>query len=150
MLRESRLARSLFGIRTGGLCQDSIPCGLAPKSCGALLSQPDRQTRVTTTRARHIPVAVTVECVRVGRLAVCSALDADLSRPEGSPLTPREIEVLSRLADGAKQQAAAQDLGISLQTVRSHLKNAREKLHARSLGHLVAKAAYLGLVIPGR
>jgi hypothetical protein len=42
--------------------------------------------------------------------------------------TPRELEVLAAFRDGGEKGAAAQ-LGISINTVRAHLKNARSGHH---------------------
>jgi DNA-binding NarL/FixJ family response regulator len=51
----------------------------------------------------------------------------------GSPdLTPREAEVLALVGKGYINKEIADRLGISLETVRSYLKNIYEKLHVRS------------------
>jgi DNA-binding NarL/FixJ family response regulator len=51
----------------------------------------------------------------------------------GSPdLTPREAAVLALVAKGYINKEIADRLGISLETVRSYLKNTYEKLHVRS------------------
>ena len=46
------------------------------------------------------------------------------------PLTPRELEVLSLLALGLRPTEIAEQLFISVHTVRKHIRNACEKLHA--------------------
>ena len=46
------------------------------------------------------------------------------------PLTPRELEVLSLLALGLRPTEVAEQLFISVHTVRKHIRNACEKLHA--------------------
>jgi len=53
-------------------------------------------------------------------------------------LTLREIDVVRLTADGMTAPEIADDLGISNHTVRTHLRNAMEKLGARSRAHLVA------------
>lgn len=45
------------------------------------------------------------------------------------PLTPRELEVLSLLALGIRPTEVAEQLFISVHTVRTHIRNASEKLH---------------------
>jgi two-component system nitrate/nitrite response regulator NarL len=50
------------------------------------------------------------------------------TRPVVSPLTPREWEVLDLLAAGVRPGDIADQLVISLETVRSHTKNLRRKL----------------------
>jgi len=71
-------------------------------------------------------------------------------RPEGAaatePLTPRELEVLYLLANGASTAAAAASLGISTATLRAHVQAVLRKLGAHSRLEAVAEAARLGLV----
>src|SRR6187551_1382592 len=64
-------------------------------------------------------------------------------KPEEAPdyrLTAREKEVLSCLVNGLSYKMIASDLGISYETVRSHVKKIYEKLHVASLTEVVAKA----------
>jgi DNA-binding NarL/FixJ family response regulator len=49
-----------------------------------------------------------------------------------SPLAPRELAVLRVLATGASTEEVAEQLGIAVLTVRTHLRNAMAKLHAHS------------------
>lgn len=55
-------------------------------------------------------------------------------------LTSRETEILSLLVDGKSYKMIADILGISLQTVKTHLKNIYDKLHVHSQTEAVAKA----------
>ena len=61
-------------------------------------------------------------------------------------LTVREKEVLTALVNGLSYKMIAHDLGISYETVRSHMKNIYEKLHVASLTEVVAKAIHQKLV----
>lgn len=64
-----------------------------------------------------------------------------LIRRFGETLSPREREVLSLVAGGAANAEIARLLGASEATIRSHLKNMRDKLGvSRSEGLLVAAA----------
>lgn len=54
----------------------------------------------------------------------------DPEKPEPLPLTPRELEVLSLLALDMRPPEVAEKLLISVHTVRKHISNACEKLHA--------------------
>jgi DNA-binding NarL/FixJ family response regulator len=61
-------------------------------------------------------------------------------RPRSRELTAREAEIVGLVARGATAHEIAEELHISHHTVRSHIRNAMDKLGARSLAHLVAKA----------
>jgi len=52
-------------------------------------------------------------------------------------LSPREREIVRRLALGDKQTAIADDLGISVAAVETYISRARSKVDARSTLQLV-------------
>lgn len=54
-------------------------------------------------------------------------------------LTPRETEVLQRLAQGARYKEIADQLAISIETVKNHLRKIYEKLHVSSRTEATAK-----------
>ena len=55
-------------------------------------------------------------------------------------LTPREKEILQSLSRGNSFKMIAAELGISLDTVRTHIKRIYDKLHVRSQIEAVSKA----------
>lgn len=55
-------------------------------------------------------------------------------------LTDREVSVLNLLADGFNYQEIAENLFISVDTVRHHIRNIYKKLHVHSQSEAVAKA----------
>ncbi|HTW12196.1 MAG TPA: LuxR C-terminal-related transcriptional regulator, partial [Solirubrobacteraceae bacterium] len=55
-------------------------------------------------------------------------------------LTPRELQVLSRLALGDRVHEAAAALSIAEATAHTHIRNAMNKLGARSQAQLIALA----------
>jgi DNA-binding NarL/FixJ family response regulator len=55
-------------------------------------------------------------------------------------LTPYEMRVLQLLSNGISYANAAQNLGISVNTIRFHIRNIYEKLHVHSKSEAVAKA----------
>ena len=61
-------------------------------------------------------------------------------------LTPREREVVALLAGGATSREIADDLYISSETVRTHVRNAMAKTGTRTRAHLVAAAICRGLL----
>jgi DNA-binding NarL/FixJ family response regulator len=62
-------------------------------------------------------------------------------------LTPRELEVLVAMADGASNKAIARRLGISFHTAKFHVAAILAKLDADSRTEAVTKAAQSGLVM---
>jgi DNA-binding CsgD family transcriptional regulator len=56
----------------------------------------------------------------------------------GSMLTPREQEVVRLVALGANTRAIAAELGLSPETVRTHIRNAMFKTGVHTRAHLVA------------
>jgi len=70
----------------------------------------------------------------------------DQGAPSGAPLSTREAEIVRRVAMGETSPEIAGELGISADTVRTHVRNAMRKVGARSRAHLVAKALGEALV----
>jgi DNA-binding NarL/FixJ family response regulator len=68
---------------------------------------------------------------------------ADKLKPGQTPdykLTQREKDVLGCIVNGLSYKMVADQLGISYETVRTHVKKIYEKLHVASLTEVVAKA----------
>ena len=61
-------------------------------------------------------------------------------------LTERQREVLHLLAQGKKGSYIAAQLGISICTVRIHIRNAMQKLDASNIPHAVARAYVKGIL----
>ncbi len=64
------------------------------------------------------------------------------------PLTPRELEVLTLVAQGLSNQDIAEKLAISERTVRTHVSNILNKLHLASRLQATLYALQEGLVDP--
>jgi len=62
------------------------------------------------------------------------------------PLTPRELEVLVLLAEGASNKLIARRLGISTHTAKFHVGSLLDKLDAVSRTDAVAHALRLGVI----
>jgi NarL family two-component system response regulator YdfI len=71
----------------------------------------------------------------------------DLNGAAGARLTPRELEVLAAMADGASNKAIARRLDISFHTAKFHVAAILAKLDADSRTEAVTRAAQLGLVM---
>lgn len=61
-------------------------------------------------------------------------------------LTPREIEVLRLMAEGASNKTIARRLEISVHTVKFHVGSLLDKLDAAGRTDAVAQAARLGVI----
>lgn len=69
------------------------------------------------------------------------------TRTDPAPLTPRELDVLAAMADGASNKSIARRLGISFSTAKFHVASILTKLDADSRTEAVMKAAQAGLVM---
>ena len=65
---------------------------------------------------------------------------------EEGHLTRRELDVLSRLADGDSTLEIAHELSYSERTVKNIVHDLRVKLHGRTRAHVVAVAARRGII----
>lgn len=74
------------------------------------------------------------------------------NRPEvtasaaGSPLTPRETDILQLIAGGTSNAEIAQQLSIGLGTVKGHIRDLMEKLSASDRTHAAVIALRRGLI----
>ncbi len=67
---------------------------------------------------------------------------APLTEADEEPLTEREEEILDLLAQGYRYREIAEQLFISIDTVRTHIRHIYEKMHVRSRAEATLK--YLG------
>ena len=70
------------------------------------------------------------------------------ARDEASNLSPREEQVLELLSKGYSNKEIAEQLDLSIDTVRSHLKHIYEKMHVRSRTEAVARYVAGTLPVP--
>jgi DNA-binding NarL/FixJ family response regulator len=61
-------------------------------------------------------------------------------------LTQRELELLTRLSHGNSYKELASELNISVETVKSHLKNIYTKMHVACGTEAVAKGLRLKII----
>jgi len=69
-----------------------------------------------------------------------------LRQPSLDPLSTRELEVLHLLAQGASNQEIAEELVVTLDTVKRHVSNILSKLAASNRTQAVSQARELGLL----
>src|SRR5262245_43866360 len=116
----------------------------------ALLGQVATAHRDGQPAARQVPLghlaAVLRACAPASR-APESGRSGRISIPGlTEPLTARETEVLHRLAAGAPNQQIADDLVVTLATVKKHVTHLLGKLGAANRTEAVARARQLGLI----
>ena len=93
-----------------------------------------------------------VEGVRLaapGEAANVAIVTRDSNRAveaHGFDLTPRELDVLALLAEGASNKTIAKQLGISVHTAKFHVASLLEKLDATGRTDAVAHAARRGVI----
>ena len=75
-----------------------------------------------------------------------SSLSAPADEPAPDRLTARELDVLRSVTAGRRNKEIAVELGISENTVKYHLRNILEKLHAESRTEVAMVALRQGLV----
>ena len=106
----------------------------------------DRDVDTTVSYAAHVAHIG-------GRLVILVVLMAERERDGAAgsdsppaPLTPRELEVIRRIALGATSREIADDLFVTAETVRTHVRNAMAKTGTRTRAQLVAAAICRGLL----
>ena len=95
---------------------------------------------------KEAPLADLVRALESARAGV-RYIDPALSQSApGATLTARELDVLRLLAEGLHHEQIGSRLGITSETVRSHLRKASDRLGARTRTQAVATALRLGLI----
>ena len=97
-------------------------------------------------RARRVASAVQVVLLKGSTSAPPTDLTTRATCCEAYNLTGRELEVLHLLALGLETKEIAAELHVSINTVRNHVGNLREKMSARSRPGIVLAAQRLGLI----
>jgi PAS domain S-box-containing protein len=153
--REDAIGRPLWTVVVGGPL-------LTDDEWAALLNERSATGTAELHRVDGAPVGVqwaaTVERVTDRRLVLFVALSTsrwggryrrlqETGGREPGELSLREQEIVGLVALGGTAAEIAEDLHISHHTVRTHLRNAMEKLGARSRAQLVAKAIGDGLIL---
>jgi len=76
-----------------------------------------------------------------------SAASASAASALVEPLTPRELEILELLATGASNQDIAEELFLSVGTVKGHINHILGKLDARNRTEAAVRGRELGLIV---
>lgn len=81
-----------------------------------------------------------------GLAAIAARLEPQTAHQPPTPLSPRELEIVTLVAAGAQNRQVAETLHISVHTVERHLANVYLKLGVRGRAEAVAHAIRTGLV----
>lgn len=109
---------------------------LAAGACGYLLKSSLRGELIDAVRR-----------VAQGKRCLSAEISEEIAQHVGEePLTSRESSILSALAHGWENKRIASSLGISAETVKSHLARIFEKLGARNRTEAIQIALRRGLV----
>jgi DNA-binding NarL/FixJ family response regulator len=118
--------------------------GFVPKT-DAVVELPEAVRRAYRGEPLHSSGDVETSLRRLRRRR---AIDGDLSE-RVARLTPREIEILQRMAEGATPEKIAEDLGMSRHTLRTHTQNVLTKLGVHTkLDAIVAALRYGKIKMP--
>ena len=79
-------------------------------------------------------------------VAIVARDPRDRIEPSETDLTPRELDVLALMAEGASNKAIAKRLGISVHTAKFHVGSILDKLDATGRTDAVAHAARRGVI----
>ena len=114
-----------------------------------LKSDADAELLAAVDHARHHQLFFTSQlALSMAQNFVGDAGEAGAEGEAGSPLTPREIEVVQLLAEGKSNKEVATALEMSVKTVETHRANIMRKLNLHSLSELVLYAVRNHIVQP--
>jgi DNA-binding NarL/FixJ family response regulator len=136
-----------------------------PKTCILMLSVTDEEQRVFESICngacgyllKSTPPPRLLEAIR-SAAAGGAPMSPEIARkviglfrqlrpaPQDHTLTPKELELLALLADGHSYLNAAHTLGITINTVRNHVRSIYDKLHVHTKSEAVAKALKHGIL----
>jgi DNA-binding NarL/FixJ family response regulator len=96
---------------------------------------------VATKAGPPVELVAAVRTVAAGGVYRDPRLTEVMSSPEARyRLTPREREVVTLLSQGLNGEEIAETLFLSPQTIRTHIRNAMDRVGARTRTHLIAVA----------
>jgi DNA-binding NarL/FixJ family response regulator len=139
------ISAGAFGCLTPDCRRDELIAAIERVSEGEVLFPPAILMRLLTQRSRRERAGDPGETGEEP-LGDTSEVAETPSAPPANPLAPRERQVLETLALGLSTEDVAERLGITVHTVRSHLKNVMVKLNVHSKLEAVISALRDGLI----
>jgi len=114
---------------TSFVAQDKVQAALAAGASGYVLKDADADEIAAAIRAAY---SGQVHLAPAAARELAKGLRLPASRPGADPLTERERQVLTLVAEGASNRTIAEALFISERTARTHVSNILMKLGLRS------------------
>lgn len=90
----------------------------------------------------------TIRQVHAGQRCIPREVAEMMAEGPSASLSPREVEVLRRVAQGESNKRVAAALGVSEETIKMHMKSILAKLQARDRTHAVTIALKRGFFAP--
>ena len=116
---------------------DRIFCALRAGASGYLLKRATPEMVLNAIRdVRQGGVPMSAE---IARKVIGYFQTQPVAAPEIEKLSPREIEILNLIVPGFSNKEIADRLGISIESIRWHLKNIYNKLHVHSRTEAASK-----------
>jgi DNA-binding NarL/FixJ family response regulator len=137
-LRELRHPARVLILTTYDTDRDVLPA-IRAGATGYLLKDAPRDELIRAVRAAHAGKSVLAPSVAGTLIDLAGDRNPDV-------LSPREVQVLRLVADGATNQAAARQLLVSETTIKTHLLHIYTKLGVRDRASAVAAAYKRGLL----
>ncbi len=137
-LRQMRHRARVLILTTYDADRDVLPA-INAGATGYLLKDAPRDELIRAVRAAHAGQSVLAP-------SVASALIGMVGANRSETLSPRELEVLRLVAEGATNQAAARQLLVSETTIKTHLLHIYTKLGVRDRAAAVGAAYKRGLL----
>jgi DNA-binding NarL/FixJ family response regulator len=130
---------------TSFVAQDKVQAALAAGASGYVLKDADADEVASAIRAAH---RGEMHLAPAAARELTKALRLPVPDPDAEPLTERERQVLTLVAEGASNQDIAQALFISERTARTHVSNILMKIGVRSRTQAALWAIREGLASP--
>jgi DNA-binding NarL/FixJ family response regulator len=107
---------------------------------GFILKESGPALLAEAVRAAHTGDAMISPSITMRLLKQFGPIGAPPPRRPATPLTDREVELIKCLARGRTNQEIAQELFVSLSTVKAHVANIQDKLQLRNRTEIAAWA----------
>jgi ATP/maltotriose-dependent transcriptional regulator MalT len=102
------------------------------------------RTKILSRYADHARLVESVAARRSGSAEIIPL--PSFVPEEGRELSAREVEVLKLISDGLTNQEIARVLSVSVETIKSHIRNLLARLAVRSRSHAVAVGFRRGIL----